>query len=324
MTYPHQGTDWQPYLDEVTLCYRAIINAVSRYERIVIVCSASQEDTHVLNGVSRSPITFANVCANDTWTRDHGPVSVFENKTRCVYDYTFNGWGLKFPSELDNRITRKLFDGGVFAPDVQYRDMLGYVLEGGSIESDGQGTVLTTSQCLLAPNRNDYCKSKRDIEFNVLSHLGVTRVLWLDHGYLEGDDTDGHIDTLARFCDAGTIAYVQCNDRSDSHFASLELMEQQLRTFRTANGAPYNLIPLPMAEPVYFDGQRLPATYANFLIINHAVLYPTYGSNLDTVAGERLQKAFPDRHIIGIDCRVLIRQHGSLHCITMQLPDGFL
>ena len=212
----------------------------------------------------------------------------------------------------------------------QYEDHLDFVLEGGSIESDGHGTLLTTSQCLMAPNRNQPL-TQTEIEQRLKRYLHVERVLWLDHGYLAGDDTDSHIDTLARFCPNDTIAYVQCTDPADEHYAELRLMEEQLRGFRTADNRPYRLIALPMAKARYEGmadeadeaarGQRLPATYANFLCVNGAVLMPTYRDpERDERARRQLQLAFPRHEIVGVDCRVLIEQHGALHCCTMQFP----
>ena len=159
----------------------------------------------------------------------------------------------------------------------------------------------------------------------IRSVFHLQRVLWLDHGYLAGDDTDSHIDTLARFCPADTIAYVQCKDADDEHYEELHRMEEQLTTFRTLKGEPYRLLALPMADKIEEEGERLPATYANFLILNDAVLYPTYRQpENDARAGEVLREAFPGYEIIGIDCRALIKQHGSLHCVTMQYPVGVL
>ena len=199
-----------------------------------------------------------------------------------------------------------------------------FVLEGGSIESDGQGTLLTTEACLLSANRNDSL-TKDEIELFLKETFGLQRVLWLQNGYLAGDDTDSHIDTLARFCDAHTIAYVQCVDSADEHYEALRRMEKELQAFRTTEGQPYRLIPLPMAEAAWGDaGKRLPATYANFLIINGAVLLPCYSTLQDALAKEQLQTAFPDREVVGVDCQALIRQHGSLHCVTMQYPVGIV
>ncbi|MDE6173237.1 MAG: agmatine deiminase family protein, partial [Bacteroides sp.] len=254
--------------------------------------------------------------------RDHGAITLLDEGTPSLLDFTFNGWGLKFASDKDNLITRQAIEAGVMHG--RYVNRLGFVLEGGSIESDGQGTLLTTSQCLLSPNRNGQM-DRDEIEAYLCSEFRLQRVLWLDHGYLAGDDTDSHVDTLARFCSPDTIAYVQCTDTQDEHYEALRRMEEQLKTFRTADGAPYRLLPLPMADRIEEDGERLPATYANFLIMNSAVLYPTYcQQENDARAKEVLQEAFPNHEIIGIDCRALIRQHGSLHCVTMQYPTGVL
>ena len=237
-------------------------------------------------------------------------------------DFCFNGWGKKFAADQDNRINRGLMKQGVL--NGTYTDHLDFVLEGGSIESDGHGTLLTTSECLLSANRNDRL-NRADIEERLKSFLHVERVLWLDHGYLSGDDTDSHIDTLARFCPDQTIAYVKCENKEDEHYEALLAMEEQLKTFRTLAGEPYRLLALPMAGKIEEDGERLPATYANFLIMNEVILYPTYNQQEnDKKAGEVLQQAFPSHQIIGIDCRALIKQHGSLHCVTMQYPLGVI
>jgi len=231
--------------------------------------------------------------------------------------------GLKFAANLDNQITGRLFQRAVFRSDVDYQNRLNFILEGGSIESDGRGTILTTRACLLAPNRNQPM-AQDDIAHYLKQVFGAERVLWLNHGYLAGDDTDNHIDTLARFCDETTIAYVQCSDEQDEHFQALRAMEDELKAFVTMDGDPYRLIALPMADAVYDEDYRLPATYANFLIINQVVLLPFYGSPRDEDAKVQLQKAFPDREVIGVDCSPLIRQHGSLHCVTMQFPERIL
>jgi len=323
LTWPHAGTDWRETLDEVLPCFVAIAREIARRERLLIVCPDAAVAQRQLADVDLARVRFVELPTNDTWARDHAPLSVFEDGRPCVYDFTFNGWGLKFPAALDNRITRELARRGAFAPGVAYRNKLHRVFEGGSIESDGQGTLLTTEACLLSPNRNDHF-SKTELETFFLRTFGARRLLWLTNGYLAGDDTDSHIDTLARLCDARTIAYVRCEDAHDEHAEALGRMEAELRAFRTLSDEPYVLVPLPMAEPVFEDGQRLPATYANFLIINGAVLMPTYRSPKDETARARLAKAFPGREIVGIDCLPLIKQHGSLHCVTMQYPEGFL
>jgi agmatine/peptidylarginine deiminase len=323
LTWPHSHTDWKPILEEVIPCFAAIAKEIIRREKLIIVCPSIADVKSALGEVDYSQILFREISSNDTWARDHGPISVLVNGKKVIFDFTFNGWGLKFPANLDNQITRQLYESKIFKPEVGYQSLLDIVLEGGSIESAGESTLMTTSQCLLSPNRNEY-QNLKEADDCLKALFGVQQVLWLNHGYLAGDDTDSHIDTLARFCNPETIAYVQCTDENDEHFAELALMEQELKTFRTVQGNPYHLVPLPMAKAVYDDGERLPATYANFLIINGAVLMPTYQSSLDETAKAALQTAFPNREVIGIDCLPLIKQHGSLHCVTMQLPKGFI
>lgn len=316
ITWPHAGTDWVDMLDEVNLCFAEIARNIIRFESLLIVCMDIKSVQDLLGAVDFSKITFVELPSNDTWARDHGGITVIEDGKKVIYDFAFNGWGLKFDADLDNQITRKLFKKGVFDKDTTYRNCLNFVLEGGSFESDGAGTLLTTSTCLLSENRNGL--SKEDTEDKLKDYFGLNRLLWLNHGYLVGDDTDSHIDTLTRFCDAETIAYIKCEDATDEHYEELKKMEAELQQFTSVTGKSYRLIPLPMADSVYENGERLPATYANFLIVNGAVLVPTYQSPKDDMALMQIQKAFPDREIVGIDCTPLIKQHGSLHCVTMQ------
>lgn len=319
MTWPHLGTDWRDMLDEVENCFINIACEISKREKLIIVCPHKSELRPKLRHCLIENILVAELPSNDTWARDHGPVTVFIDDKPVLYDFTFNGWGGKFKADLDNQITGKLYSLGLFSEKVSYSDKQSFVLEGGSIESDGQGTLLTTQECLCSGNRNSNL-NKEDIENYLNSVFDLQQVLWLTSGYLAGDDTDGHIDTLARFCNESTIAYVKCDDPSDEHYETLLEMEQELKSFKTVDQKSYDLIPLPMADPVFKEGKRLPATYANFLIINSAVLLPFYNSHKDKIARNKLQNIFPDREIIGIDSRSLISQHGSLHCVTMQFP----
>ena len=229
---------------------------------------------------------------------------------------------VRVDADKDNLITSRLFNSGMFKGE--YSNSLNFVLEGGSIESDGKGTLLTTSGCLLSKNRNGQ-SSKEEIQVYLEKVFGISRVLWLDHGYLSGDDTDSHIDTLARLAPNDTILYVSTDDERDEHFAELKAMECQLQSFTTADGAKYKLLPLPLPAPIFADGERLPATYANFLIGNGFVLVPIYGQESnDSEAISIISSAFPDRKVLGVDCRALIKQHGSLHCVTMQFPKNSL
>lgn len=319
MTWPHEETDWAYMLDDAVACFVSIAREISKRERLLIVCKDEEVVRRALGDAVNERVFFRVMKTNDTWARDHGPITVYVNGAPYLFDFQFNGWGMKFPANYDNQITKSLYLSRVFSKKVGYMSMLHYVLEGGSIESDGCGTVMTTSQCLLSPNRNDYLTQPQVEEF-LKNSFGAERVLWINHGYLAGDDTDSHVDTLARFCDPDTIAYVSCDDKSDEHYAALKLMERELKNFKTFEGKPYKLVPLPMADARYEDGQRLPATYANFLIMNDAVLVPTYNSPKDEIALAALREAFPKREVVGVDCSALIHQHGSLHCVTMQLP----
>ena len=322
ITWPNENTDWRPWIKEVTDCYLRLAYEISNTEHLLITCAEAQSLNKLLS--EKLPqkcldnITVAQCPMNDTWVRDYGFITVLENGKYQLLDFKFNGWGNKFEASCDNDINRFTYKDQLVTGE--YHNEQNFVFEGGSIESDGQGTLLTTSQCLLNPNRNPGM-SKVEIEDFLLRTLKSDRLLWLDYGYLKGDDTDSHIDTLARLCPNNTIVYVSCTDPTDEHFAELKKMEEQLHSFHTIKGEPFNLLPLPMA-PVMHDseGMRLPSTYANYLIINnHRILMPTYDNTaLDTKASATLEKAFPGYNITGIDCRVLVEQHGSLHCSTMQ------
>ncbi len=324
LTWPHAGTDWALMLDEVSACFVQIAKAIARYELLLIVTPEPQKVQMQLTQakVLMRNVRFMRCDTNDTWARDHGAITLTDPQGPQLLDFCFNGWGNKFAAEKDNAVTRQAVEYEFLHG--KYVSHLDFVLEGGSIESDGMGTLFTTSACLLNPNRNPRM-NKVDIEEYLKPALHINRILWLDHGYLSGDDTDSHIDTLARFCSPDTIAYVKCDDPSDEHYNELAKMEEQLKTFVTSTGKPYKLLPLPMADRIEFEGERLPATYANFLILNQQVLYPTYNQPVnDKRTKEILQTAFPNKEIIGIDCRALIKQHGSLHCVTMQYPKKVL
>ena len=318
LTWPHADTDWAYMLDEVQSCFKNIAREVAKRQQLLIV-APDVEDVRrqIADEVNMTNVTLVELPSNDTWARDHGGITIFEDDKPVILDFQFNGWGLKFPSDKDNLITERLHRGGHLFGEL--RNCRNFVFEGGSIESDGEGTLLTTSECLLSPNRNA-TMTREEIEAYLLDTFGAKQLLWLDHGYLAGDDTDSHIDTLARLCPNDTILYVKCEDETDEHYEALLRMEEQLTTFRTLAGEPYRLIALPMARPAFEDDERIPATYANYLIINGAVLVPTYNTELDAVALAQVQKAFPNHEIVGVDCRELIRQHGSLHCVTMQYP----
>ena len=291
LTWPHAQTDWAPILPEITAVYEEMAREIRQRESLLIV---------------------DDIPHNDTWARDHGFITVEQDGGLILLDFKFNGWGEKFPAELDNQINKHLFDRG--AVKGAYEPHLDFVLEGGSIESDGRGTVFTTACCLMAPHRNQPL-TQQQIEERLKLYLGAERIVWLNHGSLLGDDTDGHIDTLVRICPDDTLLYIG----GDDEHPDLYEMEKELQTLRTLDGRPYRLLRLPLPRPIYDEGERLPATYANYLVINGAVLVPTYNQpDLDAEAMRIIGQAFPDREMVGIDCRAVIRQHGSLHCCTMQ------
>jgi agmatine/peptidylarginine deiminase len=316
LTFPHENSDWKYLLEEVSQCFADIISLAARFQDVLVVCDNVERVKNFF--VSTENIWFVQAESNDTWARDHGGITILENGQAVVHDYIFNGWGNKFEAGLDNQITKKLVEKGAFQNC--RLESFNLVLEGGSVESDGKGTILTTAECLLSKNRNANL-SKKQIEQILNDHFGAKKVLWLNHGYLAGDDTDSHIDTLARFCDENTIAYVGCNNPGDEHFGALQKMKKELKQFTNSKGNTWQLVELPLPDPCFDpEGNRLPATYANFTIINGAVLVPVYGVPQDAEALKILQECFPEKEIIGVNCRVLIEQHGSLHCVTMQYP----
>ena len=321
LTWPHNDTDWSYMLEEVEECYVELAKAISSRLQLLIVAPdvKSVRATLEHSGATMSNITLFECASNDTWARDHAFITILGDNVPHYVDFCFNGWGRKFEASLDNAINGKLYDAGIVKGE--YEDCTSFVLEGGSIESDGKGTILTTSQCLLAPHRNQPME-KEEIENCLKKMLHAERVLWLNHGNLIGDDTDGHVDTVARLAPNDTIVYMQCTDESDAQYADLRAMEEEIAALRTVDGNPYRMIALPSPDPIYDeDGERLPATYANFLIMNNCVLYPTYAQEEnDRKAAIALSNAFPKNEIVGIDCRALIKQHGSLHCVTMQYP----
>ena len=330
LTWPHKDTDWADNLARVEPVYIELAKHITTQQKLVIVAHNSALKMHItalLNSanISLNRVHFVVTPTNDTWARDHGPLtcSAIDSPEQLkVYDFTFNGWGNKFESALDNQINRTLVKE--LSSKKNHYQALDMVLEGGGIEINEHGVLLTTSECLLNKNRNPNLNPS-DIEALLKAHLGTTDFLWVDHGYLAGDDTDSHIDTLVRFAPNNTLVYVQCDDESDEHFSALNAMQKQLQSFKTADRTPYKLIELPWPKAVYDDeNTRLPATYANYLIINNAVLVPTYNDVNDQRALAQVQKAYPDHTIIGVNCLPIIEQFGSLHCITMQLPRGFL
>lgn len=315
LSFPHEHSDWSDDLKSALSVFVRIAQAIAYKEPVYIVCDNKESISSLF--CSTTNMTFIELPTNDTWTRDYGVISIEENGETKFLDFTFDGWGGKFDAHLDNDVNKSLHQKGYFGTTPF--ETIDLVLEGGSLESDGAGTILTTSECLCNPNRNGGL-SKSEVEEKLKKYLGAKRFLWLDHGYLSGDDTDSHIDTLARLVNPTTIAYVKCDDKNDEHYEALSAMEAQLHEFRTVDNKPYNLVALPMTSAIFDeDGKRLPATYANFLITNHALIYPTYNDPMDKVASEVFKALFTELEIIPINCLRLIEQGGSLHCSTMQI-----
>lgn len=323
ISWPHNRTDWQPVLLQAQDCFQRIAQAIASHETLIIVAPDIDEVKSQLDRKTLAGTVLAQAPTNDTWARDFGFISLYNNDEPLVLNFTFNAWGMKFAANLDNQVNMTLKRQGFLSCNLE--DNQDMTLEGGSIECDGNGTIMTTSECLLESNRNPHL-SREEIENQLKERLGAKQVLWLDFGYLAGDDTDSHIDTLARFAPGSTILYCATDDPSDEHFSELDAMRRQLETFRDIEGKPYTLLPLPLPSAILDDdGKRLPATYANFLVTNKQVLVPTYHQpKTDGIAIKTIAKAFPNHRVIGIDCRTLIEQHGSLHCVTMQVPKGVL
>ncbi len=301
--FPHKDTDWVSYLDEAKKCFINIINAIIKYQKCLVVCANVKEVKSYFD--TDDNLEFVEYKTDDTWARDCSALCVEEEDGIKMLDFRFTGWGGKFEAKKDDAMTSFLNPQAIRCD---------FILEGGGIESNGDGIILTTSKCMLNKNRNKNL-TKDDITKKLKSFFGAKDILYLNYGYLAGDDTDSHIDTLARFIDKKTIMYVQCLDKSDEHYKELKLMEDELKRYTFEYD--FKLIPLPMCDAVYFEDERLPATYANFLFVNNAVLVPIYGVKQDKEALSIFEKTFKDRDIVEIDCSTLIKQHGSLHCVTM-------
>ena len=342
LTWPHGGTDWKPYLRQITNTYLQLADIITRYEDLLVVTPILESTQRMLaeklSEGQMNRVHLYEMDTNDTWARDHGPISMVSRGRHNSHiipihllDFKFNGWGEKFAWKKDNAINLQLYYQGAFNAALENHQ--GFVLEGGSIESDGRGTLFTTSQCLLAPHRNQPL-TRENIDGLLRNFFHVKNVVWLDHGNLVGDDTDGHIDTIVRVAPHDTLLYVGCDDEEDEQYEDFQALEKQLQKLFTYEGYPYRLLKLPMPDAIYDEGDRLttdrnskgdrlPATYANFLILNGAVIYPTYNQpEKDEEAKRQIQLAFPNRDVIGVDSLTIIRQHGSIHCLTMQLPEG--
>jgi len=309
--FPHPNSDWVEYLSEAQETFTNIINAVRKYQKCLVI-------SYNLNAVKSHFNDFHNLEfieyeTDDTWARDCSALSIRDNEVTKLLDFTFNAWGGKFEASKDNLMSKNI--ASHYKYPLQHID---FVLEGGAVESNGKDSILTTSACMLNKNRNPHLNAA-EITQKLQKFFGAQNIFYLEHGYLAGDDTDSHIDTLARFISKDAIMYVKCDNKNDEHYSELKLMQEELE--HLAQKHNYKLIALPMSEALYFDNERLPATYANFLFVNGAILVPIYNVDSDKTALAIFAQTFPDRDIVAIDCSVLIRQHGSLHCVTMNFSD---
>ena len=329
IAWPNADTDWAERLAEVEDTYIALVQAITRFQPVVICVADDDVETYAemrlrSNRIDMTRVRFVTVPYDDTWLRDSGPISLRDGDSFRLLDFRFTGWGGKFDASDDDQLIQRLSGQHLF--NASERQQIDFALEGGAIETDGAGSLLTTWQCLHERHPE---ASRAELTAKLAGWLQQDRVLWLDHGALEGDDTDAHIDTLARFAARDAIVFQACDEEADSHYADLKAMADEIAALRTKDGQPYRLFPLPWAKPVIDiseDGsrRRLAASYANFLIVNGAVLMPAYGDVADDAAAAVLAEAFPDREIVQVPCRPLIWQNGSLHCITMQLPEGLV
>jgi agmatine/peptidylarginine deiminase len=324
VAWPHAQTDWAARLAAVESSYVALVTAITRHERCLICVADAKLQAHAQNllvaaDAQLQRVQFVQAPYDDTWLRDSGPIVLRDELAYEYADFRFTGWGGKFGAEQDDALIQRLLDQGVFVTGRHARH--DFALEGGAIEGDGAGTLLTTWRCL----HQRHPQLDRDALDDILrEHLGAERVLWLQRGYLEGDDTDAHIDTLARFSPNGGIVFQACDDPNDDHYAELGAMRDELAALRDAQGRPYHLHALPWPRPIRDGQRRLAASYANYLVINDAVLVPGYDDPADAQAARIIGLAHPGRSVVSVPCRALIWQNGSLHCVTMQIPAGAL
>ena len=323
LSWPHKRESWPEKFEPIPGVFVEIVRALSGSESVHINVNdaAMQAEVEALvaaRGVPLDAMRFFRIPTDDAWCRDHGPIFVVRAAPGArrigVVDWGYNAWGGKYPPyERDDQVPKRVAEAlGLerFAP--------GVILEGGAIDVNGQGALLTTEACLLHPNRNPHL-TRREIESVLSDFLGVTRILWLGEG-IAGDDTDGHVDDLARFVDPRTVVAAIEEDPAEENCRPLRDNLERLRSMRDQADRPLEVVTLPMPAPAYFQGQRLPASYANFYLANSVVLVPLYDTDNDPVALETIQRLFPTRRVVGIDCKDLVWGLGAVHCVTQQQP----
>ena len=323
LSWPHKEASWPGKFTPVPAVFARMIGELVAHEEVHINVGGADMESDVRDvlaraGVPRDRVFFHHIPTNDAWCRDHGPVFIQRDRDggreQAIVDWGFNAWGGKYPPfDLDDVVPTRIgaeLGLRVFAP--------GIVMEGGSLDVNGRGTLLTTESCLLNPNRNPRL-DRREIERYLEDYLGVRQILWLGDGIV-GDDTDGHVDDLTRFTDPRTVVTVVEDDPADPNYAPLRDNLERLRSMRDQDGEPFRIVTLPMPRPLEHEGQRLPASYANFYIANGVVLLPTYDPERDETARITLQELFPTRRVVGIDCTDLVWGLGAFHCVSQQWP----
>ncbi len=337
LTWPHKDTDWASTYDDIVETMTEMAIAIAENQKLLVVSQIKRQTiAHLKKAMTEKQFCNTTIVAcrtNDTWARDHGFITVFEyphavspndpsiaeqhiHKVKLL-DFKFNGWGNKFEANFDNHINSRIYETGAVKGEYENHD--DFILEGGSIESDGKGTIFTTANCLLAKNRNKHL-TKEQIEEQLKKRLGATRIVWFNHGSLKGDDTDGHIDTLVRCAPNETLIYASHKKADKQNIKEISKLYHEIHKIRNTYGRPFKLVSLPFPEPITDnEGNQLPATYINYLVINKAVIVPIYGQPInDKEACDVLARIYPEREIIPIDARPIIKQHGSVHCLTMQ------
>lgn len=317
LAWPHAETDWAPWLNEAHATYQQLILTIlQQHAQVLLLVDYAQLDT-VQNLFAEHPdVVLIPAKYNDTWVRDYGFLTTCDGIEKRALEFQFNGWGQKFTANLDNQVNIKYLADRLQVP--LFSELA--VVEGGALEINAAGVLLTTQMCLTNPKRNGTMTLD---EYRALfaATLGVAQTIVLEHGHLAGDDTDGHIDTLARFTPNQGVVYQGCENRpTDPHFSGLHALGAELQHHLP----DHTLFALPLPEIFSADGHRLPASYANFLILNGAILAPIYQQPEDAQALAVLADAYPEFSIVPVDCSVLVQQYGSLHCITMQIPKGVL
>lgn len=326
IAWPHESTDWPGKFESIRWTYGEIVRHLSRFEKVHILVDSAEVESEARDvltkcGVHLAAVRFFELRTDRSWTRDFCPIFVYDESRRpTLLNWQFNGWA-KYPnSQHDDAVTEQLgplLDLAVYTPRIGGHRI---VLEGGSIDLNGVGSILTTEECLLSPvQARNPGLSRTDLEAIFRDYLGAPHTLWLRNG-IAGDDTHGHVDDLARFTDARTVVIATEEDRSEVNYEPLLENLQLLREMKDQDGRPLRIETLPMPEPVFFEGQRLPASYANFYIANHLVLVPTFNDPNDRIALNKLAALFPDHRVVGIGCTDLVLGLGTLHCMTQQQP----